>query len=133
MPSLNKRTRGLSVFLAGVLLIYQPSFAAQDDRPPLNRQTATRKLVPAEPWLQENFPNPVQNPESCNAGASRRLCDPDGILSSGISELEDYLEHPKYVEMVNVCGDHETIEKEKEKFELQMGVALVKKVSWGLF
>lgn len=95
------------------------------------------KIAPATAastaWLQEQFPNRWRDIESCHTDGSGRLCDPDGILSrEGLERLETFLQTKTYIEATSECQiqgvtfDNTT---DADVLELQIGVALVEKVS----
>ena len=88
------------------------------------------QAVPTRPWLQEHFPNPDTNARTCR---SARICDPDSVLSlSEIERLEAFLEEKRYIETSDDClqapGPGEASDQ-PQGLDLQMGVAIVKKVS----
>lgn len=89
-------------------------------------------IAGATPWLQENFPHPERNAKACRG----RLCDPDGVLSTeGTDQLEAFLQTQTYMEATKDCRVKSTTSEitedattDAQTMELQMGVALVKKM-----
>jgi hypothetical protein len=52
---------------------------------------ATSEVIPddsqtrvSKPWSLESYPNPLENPEACEASSEVYICDPDMVL-----ELEE--------------------------------------------
>ena len=86
---------------------------------------------------QESFPNPEIDAARCRTTKSLRLCDPDGVLSSSeLSRVDDYLAEKKFIN-TDLCrhdgGEiYQQEQEQRESLEIQMGVALVKRVSSAL-
>lgn len=93
-----------------------------------------KEIAGATPWLQENFPNPDRDSTACRG----RICDPDGVLNeSGLDRLQAFLQTNAYMEVTKDCRvqgtatsetTEDTATTDAQTVELQMGVALVKKM-----
>lgn len=125
IKAINMKRNSLSLFLVGAFLSSLTFFAQAHGRPQLTRQSGTRRLLQesSAPWLQEDFPSPEKDRRACGASSSRRLCDPDGILSSsGKQNLEEYLATKKHIGMTkNECLDSKASDKLEDGGDSETG------------
>ena len=116
------------------------SLSALADTPPDDDNQERQLLLKTKPsWLQEDFPNPETEADRCFSISSRRICDPDRVLTrQELKQVEEYLETKKYA--TNLCRTtdesyypEESIHAKQDsdgKVEIQMAVALVGKVGF---
>lgn len=109
--------------------LQEPTVEYQSDEEIQQRQTDRSFRF----WLVNEFPNPDENEESssslssssstCGTGSSTRLCDPDGILTQ-----DDVTEVSRVLDMVRRSGNLCDEEKTDASIEIQLAIALVKKM-----
>lgn len=92
----------------------------------VEQKTIDRKSQTLVPWSPEEFPNPDLDQRACRTHLNR-FCDPDGVLKddSDVRSVEEHLARVRRFEPK--CRHRGT--QDDGPFDIQLGVALVDKVS----
>ena len=98
-----------------------------DNESPSHRAKTNDNDVGTHYWLVEDYPNPESDEQVCNTG-SKRLCDPDSILSTQqISQVSEALALTR--RSPTICRKEDS----DAAIEIQLAVALAKNVDLSVY